>query len=77
MIVNDDVFVRLVDMPPALYGFTRENSDLTHTVILNSRISAERRMRTYLHELDHIRNDDIRKECSADEIEREAHSGRG
>ena len=72
----DDVYVRLADMPATLYGFTRENSDGSYTVIVNSRLSPERRLKTYRHELRHIKGLDFEKKVDADLLEKIAH-GRG
>lgn len=69
----DDVYVRLADMPAALYGFTRENSDGSYTVIVNSRLSPERRLKAYRHELRHIKGLDFEKEHNVDLIEKIAH----
>lgn len=72
----EDIYVRLADMPAALYGFTRENSDGSYTVIVNSRLSPERRLKTYRHELRHIKGLDFEKEYDADSLEKIAHLGK-
>lgn len=73
----EDVYVRLADMPATLYGFTRENSDGSYTVIVNSRLSPERRLKTYRHELRHIKGLDFEKEYNVDLIEKIAHKRKG
>lgn len=63
--------VRLMDLPPRVRGFVvRRNGE--DTIVLNSRLSREQNMKTYLHEKRHIENDDFEKE-NVDQIERDAH----
>lgn len=59
MAMNDEYRVRLEDLPPAVRGFvfTDENGD--PCIILNSRLTREQNLRTYEHELEHIRRGDM------------------
>jgi hypothetical protein len=43
------------------------------TIVLNSRLSAEMQRKAYLHEIDHIKNDDLYSPLSADQIEAVRH----
>lgn len=54
-----DFFVRLVDLPPTVGGFVCPNDDGTFNVYLNSRKDQEHNIDSYLHEVDHIENDDF------------------
>lgn len=56
---NNDVIVRLYDLPLSVHGLIRKNGDGTYTVLLNSRDTRERNMETYKHELDHLRRNDF------------------
>lgn len=63
--------VRIVDLPPRVRGFvTRKDGE--PVIVLNARLTREQNLKTYLHELRHIRNGDFEKE-NADQIEAEAH----
>lgn len=44
----------LKDMPVSIKGFCFHDDDGEPVVVLNSRLSAERRMKTYDHEVEHI-----------------------
>ena len=64
--------VRIVDLPPRVRGFvTKKNGE--PVIVLNARLTREQNLKTYLHELRHIRNGDFEKE-NVDEIERDAHN---
>ena len=68
-----DVNVVLADMPGTIPAYSVANPDLSYTVVLNSRLNYERQMQAYVHELNHIKNGDYDKKCSADLIEYYAH----
>ena len=53
-------------------GFVREKDDF-YTIVLNARMTHERNQETYRHEQQHIDCGDLDRECSADQIELEAH----
>jgi|LFRM01.1.fsa_nt_gb hypothetical protein len=53
--------VHYMDMPCRVRGLTHKNSDGTYTIILNSRLSYEQNLKTYMHELKHIKNNDFDK----------------
>lgn len=63
--------VVLTDLPPKVRGMVVKEGDY-YTILLNSRLSREQNMKTYLHEKRHIENDDFEKE-NVDQIERDAH----
>lgn len=64
--------VRIVDLPPRVRGFvTQKNGE--PVIVLNARLTREQNLKTYLHELRHIKNGDFEKE-NVDEIERDAHN---
>lgn len=62
----------VTDMPTTISGFVRENADLSHTVVLNARMSRDRQLEAYMHELEHIENKDFEKE-DVQAIETAAH----
>ncbi len=49
----------LLNLPYKVRGLTTKNSDETYTIFLNSRLTFEQQMKTYLHELLHIKNCDF------------------
>ncbi len=65
--------VRFMDLPPRIRGFVvRLNGE--DTIVLNSRLSREQNMKTYLHEKRHIERGDFDKEgMDVNQIEKEAH----
>lgn len=69
----DEVPTIYLDMPATVYGYTILQ-DGCYTIVLNSRLSHERNLETYLHELSHIKNGDY-EAGSADIIELFAHGG--
>lgn len=69
----EDIFVNYIEMPATVRSFVIMNSDSTYTIILNSKLSHEQNIISYWHEIDHIRNGDYDKRCSADMIEIAAH----
>jgi hypothetical protein len=69
----DNVFVSYVDLPATIRSFVVSNDDSTYTIILNSKLSHEQNLISYIHELEHIKRGDYDKKCSADLIEINAH----
>ena len=64
--------VKFLDLPTTIGGFVKETDDY-YTIVLNSRMTFERNKETYKDETDHINNLDLDKNCTADQIEAEAH----
>ena len=71
--MNDSIFVRMADMPCTIKSYVVSNSDLTFTIVINSRQCHEQQVRAYQQELAHILNGDYDKKCSADIIELSMH----
>ena len=69
-----DVNVILADMPTSIPAYSVANPDLSYTIVLNSRLNHERQLMAYHHEMNHIKNGDFEKKCSADVIECYAHA---
>ena len=55
----DCIRVALIDMPPAIHGFTVSDGFGFYTVVLNPRLSVEMQRKTYYHEISHIQNGDF------------------
>lgn len=70
--IKDNVRTVLADMPTTINAYTILSDDF-YTVIINSRITKEKQIDAYMHELGHIRNGDFDKKCSASLIEFYAH----
>jgi hypothetical protein len=73
VIILNDIFVTMVDLPATVKSYVVANADQSYTIVLNSKLSYEQNMISYKHELEHIRNGDYEKKCSADFIEINAH----
>ena len=52
-----DYYVRLVELPPTVFGATLPNDDGTFSVYINARLSDEARRETLCHELEHMARD--------------------
>lgn len=64
-----DYFIRLIDLPPQVGGVVTPNEDGTYSVYLNSRKSREQNRIDFIHELNHIRNDDFYSDADIAVIE--------
>ena len=56
---NEEIRTVLQDLPVSVGGFVFHDDDGQPVVVLNSRLSAERRMKAYRHEVEHIENGDM------------------
>lgn len=56
---NDNIRVRLEDLPPAVRGFCYHDDDGEQYIILNARHTREMNLSTYEHELEHINRGDL------------------
>lgn len=54
-----DVPVVLMDLPERVHGFVVLGSDYNPCIVINSRMSREQQIKTYLHEVEHIVNGDM------------------
>ncbi len=63
------ISVQYLQLPSRIKGQVRKNEDDSYTIILNSRLSYEQNVKTFEHEIAHIKNDDFSK-LDVDEIER-------
>ena len=59
-------------LPGGVNGFTVKKNGY-YTIVLREDLDPEGRIRTYQHEIDHIRNGDCTCGESADQIERRSH----
>ena len=69
-----DVNVVLADLPGTISAYTVANPDFSYTIVLNSRLNYERQQKAYQHEINHIKNGDYDRKCSADLLECYAHA---
>lgn len=49
----------LQDLPVSIKGFVFHDDDGQPVVVLNARLSAEKRLKAYRHELKHIKNGEM------------------
>lgn len=66
----------LVNMPGTISAYTISNVDMSYTIVLNARLTRERLLEAYLHEVNHIENGDYDKRGSVDSIEHDAHKNK-
>lgn len=69
----EEIITRLIDMPTGTYGFVIEDPDGDFNVYINARMANCKRVETYKHELGHIKEDDLSRDGSVDQIEIHAH----
>ena len=71
LIENADYFVRLIDMPGSVGGACNPNDDGTFNIYLNARHTTDRDrlIEEYLHEWEHLENDDLYGEKEIAQIE--------
>lgn len=70
----DNVRTVYCDLPNTVGGFTVATPDDFFTIVFKSRTCLMTgNVQTYKHELEHIKNGDFDKTCSADIIEISAH----
>lgn len=72
--MTPDVNTLEYDLPVSIAGYTISNPDNTYTVVLNARLTFERRMQAYRHEMGHILAGDYDRIVDADLIELHSHS---
>lgn len=74
MFYNENIQTVLLDLPTTVKGFSKSNSDMTYTIVLNARLTREQQEETYRHELEHITKDDFYSGDSADMVEKDRHT---
>ena len=68
-----DYIVQLVNLPPSVRSFVRENDDFTSaTIVINARLSHEQQKERYVHEVDHMEGNDFEKD-DVNKVEVNAH----
>ena len=64
----------LLNLPYDCRGYIIESTENGEACcVLNARLSREQNFLTYIHELDHLKNDDLHSDMSADTIESMRH----
>ncbi len=61
--------MRLLDLPPGVNGLTVLDDNGDYNVYINARISADERMRAFMHEWEHIRVGHFQSEDHAGALE--------
>ena len=70
----DNCITIFQNLPYKIKGFAVYNSNEDYyTIVLNSRLSHDQNLRTYIHELEHINNNDFYSKLSATKLETIAH----
>ena len=69
------IYTQLATLPHTLPGCVRSMPDGSYLILLNDRMTRERNVQTYAHELFHINNGDFDSADSASNIEHTAHGG--
>lgn len=52
--MSEEIRTILQNLPVSIHGFCFHDDDGQPVVVLNARLSAEKRMKAYRHELEHI-----------------------
>ena len=73
----DEIITKLKDLPTKFYGLTIRDKEGDFNIFINSRMSRERQIEAYEHELEHIRRGDFSRSGSVDIIEIHAHQSGG
>ncbi len=71
--MEETIFTYYVDLPTTIRSFVVSNNDMSFTILINSRMGNDQQLLAYIHEMEHIKNGDYDKCCSADLIELVAH----
>lgn len=71
IIENADYFIRVIPMPPRLNGLVSPNDDGTFNMYLSAGKFKPEIIDDYIHEYEHIDNDDFNNGKPIEEIERE------
>lgn len=71
--MEEGIFTYYVDLPTTIRSFVVSNNDMSFTILINSRMGSNQQLLAYIHEMEHIKNGDYDKRCSADLIELAAH----
>lgn len=69
--MTNDIYVRVTKLPPRIRGMCAKGID-NYNIYLSDALNREQMLKTYEHELDHIRNGDFEK-TDVQQIEYEAH----
>lgn len=72
ILTTADVNTVEMNLPTSISAYVMANADTSYTIVLNARLTRERRMQAYQHELKHIEDGDYERK-SADLIELYAH----
>ncbi len=56
---DTEIYIYYIDMPYSIDSNVVENPDGSYSLYLNSRLTYERNMEGYIHELRHIQNNDF------------------
>lgn len=66
---EDDIVVRLLDMPTTVRGFVSPSPDGVYNIYLNARQTFEVQRETYRHEIRHIQRHDMDSRKKITELE--------
>ena len=55
----NEIFVRLIDMPTTIRGYTAVDAEGNYNIYINARLSYAQQIKTYYHERLHIARDDF------------------
>lgn len=70
-----DIYTHYLDLDTSVPACVVKNDDGSFTIILNSRMSAERQRKSYEHEVKHILDGDFDSDEDVDIIEGRRHRG--
>ena len=71
--MTPDVNTLELNLPVTIAGYTVSNADFSYTVVLNARLTFERRMQAYNHEIQHILHGDYDRKVDVGILEFYSH----
>ena len=67
--MNDDFIVRVVNLPGDIGGAVRLSEDGFANIYINDNLAPMAKLNAYLHEKQHLKNDDFNNGKSIEEVE--------
>ena len=70
LVEGADYFIRVVNLPPRCGGVVSPNPDGTFNIYINARKDVDAQLEAYIHEYEHIADDDFYNGAPLHEIEK-------
>lgn len=73
LVMNENVRIIYQDLPCGIRGFVKKLPDEFYAIVLNSRLTREQNIHSLQHELEHIKNGDLDRDCCVQDLEFKRH----